>query len=562
MKHKFCCRAVTTVILSLLAGGHAAPAFSETRALLVGVWDFESPLIRNLKGPENDLNAMETLARNEGATDVTVLRNDQVTRTTFETALHALGLRAKPGDWILLYYSGHGALAEAAVKGTRDGDLDEFIPLAKFDPDHQDTERFILDKDFYDWLDRYIPTTTQILMIADTCHSGTLNRSVDPRAFQFTPRMAFRGDPSEIQLIPRPAPRFPSVLSAAAPEYAEVRAGASVDRADLTNLIYIAASKDDQLAQEAPLPVSGAPSRGLLTYSLEQGLTTAGADGKSLAADLDQDGKVTVAEIGVYLNSQVRALTGQRQESVTSYTTGKESLTLFAALPAPPKPTADASLPAVFATDPLANAAWTQAETPWRPASERAAADFVWDNGAGEVVRRSGDVVAQGVKSPGALRGVIEKWGAVEALRPLLDEARLKFSIGPKQNGTRYRQGERVVLGARLATVSAATPVYLTVFNLASDGTVQRLYPLAEDGEGKISDAADLPEIANTVIAPYGVDHVVALATPQNPTTFRALLRSVENQRAAGRLVAPIKSLLISAGAGGGLSVGELYTGN
>ena len=66
--------------------------------LLVGSWQFRSGLISDLGGPENDLMAMETLMRGQGATDITVLRNDGVSRTTVETALHALGLRSKPGD--------------------------------------------------------------------------------------------------------------------------------------------------------------------------------------------------------------------------------------------------------------------------------------------------------------------------------------------------------------------------------------------------------------------------------------------------------------------------------
>ncbi|MGJ3627538.1 hypothetical protein AB5I41_12225 [Sphingomonas sp. MMS24-JH45] len=60
---------------------------------------------------------------------------------------------------------------------------------------------------------------------------------------------------------------------------------------------------------------------------------------------------------------------------------------------------------------------------------------------------------------------------------------------------------------------------------------------------------------------PFGTDHVVALVTPQLPTALRALLRGIDGQRASGRLVAPLRQALVAAGAGGGLSVAELYTG-
>ena len=128
-------------------------------------------------------------------------------------------------------------------------------------------------------------------MIADACHSGTLNRSIDPRAFHFTPRLAFRGDQAAFELTTRPGPRFPGVLGGQdAPQ------GGSLERADLSNVVYIGAAQDDQLVLEASLPVEGAPSRGLLTYSFEQGLTSVGADGKTLAADLNGDGKKQSSE--------------------------------------------------------------------------------------------------------------------------------------------------------------------------------------------------------------------------------------------------------------------------
>ncbi|MFM9937391.1 MAG: caspase family protein [Novosphingobium sp.] len=527
-------------------------AHAETRALLVGVWQYQSGIIPDLKGPENDLGAMEALVRGEGAKDVTVLRNDQVSRTTVETALHALGLRAKPGDWIVFYYSGHGAQAEAAVKGTADGDLDQFLPLARFDPDKQDAERFIVDKDFYAWLARYIPRSVQVLMIADACHSGTLNRSIDPRAFHFTPRLAFRGDSNEIELISRPAPRFPSVL--------EGGEAAATDRADLPNLVYMAAAQDDQLALEASLPVQGAPSRGLLTYAFEQGLTTHGADGKVLAADLDGDGQVSVGEIASYVDSQVRALTAQRQQPRTAFTAGAERNALFAVPPPAPEVITAPKLPGVYAGDKAGLGILQGTAVPWRIAVTASDADFVLDSAKHTVLRRSGDVVAEGVTTSAVLRGVIEKWNAVETLRPLLSEVRARLSVGPEKPGARYRKGSIVTLSLETGTKNA--PVYATVFDLASDGTVQLLYPVdAVDGEGKLDDSAPKPVMQNEVTRPFGADHVVALVSEGRPDALRALLGTVAGQRASARLVEPIRALLANNPGRTGLSVAEIYTG-
>lgn len=563
--------AVVRATLALMAMVCAPqPVLAETRALLAGVWTFNSPMFPNLKGPENDLAAMEAVVRGEGAKDVTVLRNAEVTRTSVETALHALGLRSRPGDWIVFYYSGHGAEADAAIKGTADGDFDQFIPLAGFDEDRQDTEKFIVDKDFYTWMARYVPPDVHILMIADTCHSGTLNRSIDPASFRFVARTAFRGDRGQFVLIPRPGPRFPAVTAGAGEAVGAAGNGAAagavvrpvaraVDRPDLANLVYIGGAQDDQLALEAAMPVGGAPARGVMTWSLEQGLTTPGANGSGLAADLNHDGRITPSELGIYLGSQVRALTGQRQEPRITYTGASGDLPLFGN-GVPVQPPARQVLPGLFVLNGGAVQAIHGADVPWQEVGHREDADFIWDPTKGKVFHRSGDVVAEGVATVAGLRGVIEKWNTVEALRPLMNESTVRIEVGPRPNGVRYAQGAKVAIDLRTTGGDAnAAPGYATIFNLASDGTIQRLFPLTdEDGDGQLGPGGKLPLVENRVVAPYGTDHVVAVVVAKPPVALRALLRSIDGQRLAVRVAGPIKDLLAS---GGGFSIGEIYTG-
>ena len=544
---------VLTAFVTIMASPSLAKA--ETRALLVGAWQFHSSQIMDLAGPENDLAAMETVIRGQGASDVTILRNEGVSRTTVETALHALGLRSKPGDWIFLYYTGHGALAEASLKGTRDGDTDQFLPLPGFDPDSKDAERFIVDKDFYTWLALYVPRGVQVLMMADTCHSGTLHRSVDPRAMGMTPRLTLGG--RNVELGSRPAPRFASTLASVE------GAALTATREDLPNLFYIGAARDDQIAWENALPVEGAPTRGFLTWSFEQGLTTPGADGRGMAADQDGDGKLTIGELGTYLNVQVRMLSGQRQESSIIIPPGREGQGLFATVPPPPAPPVAPPLPGLYVADVKARASVAGPDHPWRVLSDGKGADFVWDNVRHVMLRRTGDMVAQNVKTLPQLRGVIDKWAAIETMRPLLSEQRARLVVGPLDNGARYPSGAPVTLALQADGQRVAAPQYATVFNIASDGTVQRLFPVApSDGDGRLAPGQSLPVLESQVIAPYGADHVVALVTPQPPEAFRVLLRTVENQRAANWLVAPIRELLAKSPGHASLSIGELYTGN
>ena len=557
-----CAKRIYGALLAFVIVALPAPASAETRALLAATWQYGSPFLHNLVGPENDIAAMEAIVRAKGASDVTVLRNAEVTRTSIESTLHAMGQRARPGDWIVFYYSGHGAQAEAAVKGTPDGDLDQFLPLAGFDLDHQDAERFVVDKDFYAWMSRYIPPSVHILMIADTCNSGSMNRSVDPAAFTLTPRLAYRGQAADIQLMRRPAPRYPPIMSGTGGPIATGAGLRALDRPDLPNLVYIGAAQDGQLASERSLPVSGAPSHGFLTWALEQGLAYSGADGQHAAADTNRDGVVTPAELGQYLDSQVRALSGQLQQPRTFYTANSADLPLFVSTAAP-APAPSLALPGMLALGSHADLLGDGGDAPWRRVSARSDADFTWDTDSGKVLRRTGDTVAEDVYSLPALAGVVAKWNAVEVLRPLINESALQIVIGPKANGARYAAGEKVSLVLHYGHTNAPhpdAPLYATIFNLAADGTVQVLYPLtAADGDGQLAPGGTMPLIQNRVVAPFGTDHVVALVLPHPPTDFRALLHSSDGQRLATRAVAPVRDLLLAAG--GGLSIGEVYTG-
>ena len=242
------------LIAVLLIALSAPAAQAETRAILIGVSRYESPAIPDLMGPANDLAAMEGLARSMQASDVVSLRDGAVSRSSVETALHDMGLRAQPGDWLLFYFSGHGAQALAQNPSDEDGEFDQFVPLPGFDPGAQDPETFIIDKDFYAWMKRYLPLEVAILMVVDSCHSGTMHRAIDPRRYAFTPRIAFRpGEARAMQLTARPGPRLGALRS----DTGEAQAGA-IRRDDLPNLVYIGASRDDQLALETELPQDAA----------------------------------------------------------------------------------------------------------------------------------------------------------------------------------------------------------------------------------------------------------------------------------------------------------------
>ncbi|OHC92250.1 MAG: hypothetical protein A2792_09225 [Sphingomonadales bacterium RIFCSPHIGHO2_01_FULL_65_20] len=506
-------------------------------------------------GPANDLTAMERLARSMQASDVVALRDGAVSRSSVETAIHDMGLRAQPGDWLLFYFSGHGAQALAQNPSDEDGAFDQFVPLPGFDPDAQDPETFIVDKDFYAWMKRYLPADVAILMVVDSCHSGTMHRAIDPRSYAFTPRIAFRpGDARAITLTARPGPRLGALRSDAG----EAGAGAT-RRDDLPNLVYIGASRDDQLALETELPQEGAPQRGVLSYAFEQAFTLPGMVETSPIADLDGDGQVSVIEIGSYLNSQVRMLTAQRQESTLFFPRDWAERPLLSSLPAP-RLDYDLPMPQVIIAGQDEVMTLPSGATAWRLAASSNDADFLWVLSTREVLRRSGDIVATGIDSPLAFAGVMDKWQTVMTLRPLVSELAMRLTVNPLGSDELYPEGTRIsMLLARVKR--GGGNLHATVFNLASDGTVQFIYPLDADGPGLLDNALRQSLLETVVVPPFGVDHVIALATPEPPEALRAALRNADGQRAAAGLAGLIRSELKRARGKGSLSIAELYTG-
>lgn len=542
---------VLRLLILLLGLSLPAAAPAETRALLIGVSRYQSAVMPDLIGPSNDLPAMEALTRSLGATEVRTLRDGEVTRTSVETALQELGRRTRPGDWLLLYYSGHGAQAEARARSDVDGRYDQFVPLTGFDPLKQDPERFIVDKDFYAWLKLYVPANARVLMVVDSCHSGSMYRAIDPRSFAFTPRIAFRAaETRAFELVARPGPRLPPLRPDATAPLAEVRD-------DLPNLVYIGASRDDQLALETELPQAGAPQRGVLTFALEQGLTSVGSDDAHAAADLDGDGAISILELSTYLSSQVRLLSANRQQSTAFFPSSWSELPVLETTPTPRTRPALPPL-TVFV---LGDGAPDLGESELlRVVDNDAAADFLWDFTRGEVIRRSGDLVASGIGTRIAFLGALEKWITINQILPLLSELPARLSVDPSGSDFIYAPGTKVSISLA-RTRHGQDKRFATVFNLAADGTVQLLYPLAPDGDGMLPARGDLPILESAIVPPFGLDHIVALTGPNDMADLRAALRSADNQRAAGRLASLIRAELSRSRGRGSLAIAELYTG-
>ncbi|MGE0007682.1 MAG: caspase family protein [Parvibaculaceae bacterium] len=252
-----------TVVSLWMACAHAeASDKREIYALLVGINDYvvakDSPYtVTPLKGALNDIEIVkellvETYGVPNGEEHIKVLRNEKATRSAITRAFndHLIEKAKSHHDaTFLFYFSGHGS----SILDENNDEGDEFDEtLLAYDsrgPNGTD----IRDDEIEQWLDRLKQSTKNIVLIFDSCHSGTLSK--DP------------------QLISRQAPpsgvKSTGTSSASAGRNKDVGSIADPDR------VYsiIASSLAEEVSNEGLVETADGPKHhGFLTYYLVQTL--------------------------------------------------------------------------------------------------------------------------------------------------------------------------------------------------------------------------------------------------------------------------------------------------
>lgn len=167
-----------------------------TFALLVGINQYKaypgSKKVRDLSGTNNDVELMRKLlgqygflTTRGGDTQLITLLNDKATqegiRNSFRTYLidyakdYKTNYKVEPKDGatVVFYYSGHGAKLPDQPNGDEIDGIDETIV-----PHDSDTDgsKDIRDDEFDEWINELKQYTTNITLIFDSCHSGTIAR--------------------------------------------------------------------------------------------------------------------------------------------------------------------------------------------------------------------------------------------------------------------------------------------------------------------------------------------------------------------------------------------------
>ena len=524
-------RSLEIMVLFAILLVPASAVAGEWRALVIGIDDYEH--VSPLKGAVNDAQDIAETLGAAGVRDLTTLLNGSATREGILNAWQELIARSNSEDVLVLSYAGHGAQEKEWAEGSETDGLDEVFLLSGFDIKAPGNGERLRDDDLAAML--RAAGDRNVLILADSCHSGTMTRSIDPRITRLGTRLVglppFEGD------VLRDREPHP-VLSGSD----------SVDKdlEQLPNVIYVGATVDGQVIPE--LMIAGEP-RGALSWSFARGV-----EGR---ADLDRDGGISMEELTRFLQETVRVATEGRQTPSLLVGGNTRSAIL---------PRVNEDILAEGSGELTVSASTSTAIPVLNILSQQHGgrmkvltdgnADLYWDVEKGDVLTKFGDVVLRNkAANADSFADVVTKWiflsdlyDLSRKLQPI--EGTLQPAVGHIPEGSPFRVGLRSDQDGHMA-----------VFALEADGTMRLLAPDKEaDPLGRdTSLAADQPYVLNLRAAlPFGADHIVMVRSSDPMPQLVSVLSALDGQQLGAKLAQKLVELIDKSG--DGLGIAGVYT--
>jgi hypothetical protein len=495
--------------IALLSGPALAAAPSErlqnsdkVHALVVGIDQYRH--LPQLRGAVADARDITTVLEKAGVSDIVSLLDEDAKRDRIMAEIEHLKSRVKPGDLVILSLAGHGAQEPERIKGSEQDGTEAVFLLTDFDSTAAATRERILDQEFNHIIKGLEAAGAQVLFVADSCSGGGLARSVDTRSANLVYRAAPKYQITDDELKP---------ISTASDAFST---NLSFDRS-----IFLAAVDKYSKAPEIQVPgVSG--YRGALSYALARAIEG--------AADANGDGDITIKELFDYVRDVTYQLSDQRQNIVSlnapNLKTAEDSVfKLTRSVRVADAPSTNASASQLSQRDiPAKASSQLPPAKPIRLASldeknsslaglepidspfqvvPAAQADFIWDPETGDVIS-AGDVIARNV-ARSDLPSIVDRAASIRVFKQLAAHAPQEVRLLPDSQV--HKRGTLVEM--KVNQVSGRT---MFLFDIASDGTVQMLYPAGAAskviGDQQYSARFQVRE-------PFGADQIVAVTAPQ-----------------------------------------------
>lgn len=265
----------------------AAPplARADNYALLVGVSSYPNLAQRyQLAGPANDVALVRALLGKHGFSEqhIHVLADGvpqarDPTRANIMAELARLVDLVKPGDFVYLHFAGHGSqqpTTAGKMPPEPDGKDEIFLPrdIGKWDGQLGSVENALIDSDMNGAVTGLRKRGAFVWVVFDSCHSGTMTRSVQPDDVRFR-----QVDPAAMAIPDDAFSAAARTSGTAATTRGAVEAKSGPLGplpAALGGIVAFYAAQSVETTPEMPLP-AGAPgrqSRGLFSYVLAETL--------------------------------------------------------------------------------------------------------------------------------------------------------------------------------------------------------------------------------------------------------------------------------------------------
>jgi hypothetical protein len=532
--------------LLALPGSLRAQGAARLHAMIIGINLYtgrggDGRPIRALRGCQNDAADIERQVRRfQPATlvrlgwDAASAQERPVTRALFLGTWEQVLGAASSGDRLLLTFAGHGSripVLPGNPSGETDG-MDETLVLTGYDASQGRGAEHIID-DELDVLFRAANAKGVIVcFISDSCHSGTLTRSVDALASDKTYRFVPPGrDAPPVSSPGKPPPILP-------------------------NLVFIAGAQEDETVPEIRDPATS-QYRGALSLAVAQ----------ALAGEAVTDGAVTVRSLTTFVRRQVRHLAEGVQNTdiifptvVTEKGQGGivDNTTQLFVLRGAPQPDATTASVKGPTTTPVSTpkvrlrilgrsaadaqrivSALRNAVLPGPGEAEA----LVWDAERRLVLNNQGDRVAENV-GESDLQSVVDcRLALDELIRQAANGLDVQVLIGGEETRASdavHKPGDKLTIKVS----GLADGDYLTVFNLSGRGIVEMIEPTPyhvsnpgrpdfkrphfTTGRPVYSTEVSLGDVF--VGEPFGADHVVAIAGAQPLRQLMAALPGAHKQ--------------------------------
>ncbi len=457
--------------------------------LVIGIDEYQ--FIPDLNGAVNDARDIEDALTGIGA-KVTTLLDGAASRDTVLSEWRRLATSLQPDDQLIVTYAGHGSNEPEAVAGSELDGRDENLLLAGFSPYGASAGERIRDDEIAELLGLSRPG--QVIFVADACHSGTLSRNLQPAlGYRYVAVNGLKNDP-----LPPPPPR------AAERETREQTA------------LFLAAADDSEKTPE--FLTNGVP-RGALSYSFAASI-------RGLAADDNQDDRLTKGEIETFVRRKVRSVSQGSQRPQVS-PSGQSDALLFAfqrqlgRIPDQAASLAGKSFDALPPVTFFSDGAKTTGLDGIQLVSDPAQAEIRLNAQTGALHSMVGDEMLRLNPTDPAYSAqkAIDKMRLVEAMASYSG----RLDIG-------FAEGDRTYISDEIVRIEALerSSRHIALLNIAANGEMSFLYPLPGLGDPSDSPSRDRLGLPVQVKGPYGADHVMAIETATPATELLRVLKEFD----------------------------------